>query len=310
MLRRYVIADGKLVENGAEDAPVLVYANPDEAERKHLVETLQIDEHTLHSALDPDELARMEFEADHLAIIFKRPRNYSSADNFLFKVWSYGLFLFPNRLVVVQAEDIPLFDTRHFSKIKAPLDVALRLLNRTINHFIDHLKGINMIAGELEQKINVSMENRYLLNMFTLEKSLVYYLYGINSNGIVIDKLKSNAAKVGFTPENVEFVDDLIVENNQCYRQAEILSGILSSLMDARASIVSNNLNVMMKNLNSIVIAVAVPSFFAGVGGMSEFSMMTRSDNWVFAYPIFVLAMVGLGVGTFFVTRWLERHWK
>jgi magnesium transporter len=119
-----------------------------------------------------------------------------------------------------------------------------------------------------------------------------------------------NAAKVGFAPENVEFVDDLIVENNQCYRQAEILSGILSSLMDARASIVSNNLNVMMKNLNSIVIAVAVPSFFAGVGGMSEFSMMTRPDNWYITYPLFVLAMVGLGVGTFFVTRWLERHWK
>jgi magnesium transporter len=305
MLRRYVIADGKIVENGAEDAPVLVYANPDEAERKHLTETLQIDEHTLHSALDPDELARLEFEADHVAIIFKRPRNYSSADNFLFKVWSYGLFLFPNRIVVVQADDIPLFDTRHFAKLKSPLDVALRLLHRTINHFVDHLKGINMIAGELEQKINTSMENRYLLNMFTLEKSLVYYLYGINSNGIVIDKLKASAAKAGFQPENVEFVDDLIVENNQCYRQAEILSGILSSLVGARASIVSNNLNVLIKTLNIITILIMVPTLV-----VSAFSMNVRMP-FDSQHPVafwFILALAGLSmVGL--MTYWRRKRW-
>ena len=83
MLNKLRIQDGKLVENGQEDAVVYVYVAPDEAERKYLVEQLKIDEHTLNSSLDPDELSRLEFEPEHIAMIFKRPKRYSSEDNFL-----------------------------------------------------------------------------------------------------------------------------------------------------------------------------------------------------------------------------------
>ena len=308
MLRRYRIVEGKLQENGAEDAPVLVYANPSDEEKKQLIEGFRIDEHTLASALDPDELGRLEFEEDHVAIIFKRPKNYSSADNFLFKVWSYGLFLFPNRLVIVRTEDVQTFDSRHFTKLKTPLDVALRVLSRTTTHFVDHIKGINVIAGELEQKISESMENRYLLNMFTLEKSLVYYLYGINANGVVIEKLKMNASKIGFTIENLEFLDDLIIENNQCYRQAEVLSGILSSLMDARASIVSNNLNVLIKTLNIITILIMVPTLVVSVFSMNVSLPFGESGSrhwlpfWIIM-AIAALSVVGL------LTYWRRKKW-
>ena len=82
MLKKYKIAESKLVENGLVEAPVSLYVNPDEAEKKFLVESLQIDEHTLHSALDPDELGRVEFESNHTALIIKRPKRYSSEDNF------------------------------------------------------------------------------------------------------------------------------------------------------------------------------------------------------------------------------------
>lgn len=305
MIRRYVIADGKLQENGAEDAPVLVFAGPTDEEKRQLVEVFKIDEHTLASALDPDELGRLEFEEDHVAIIFKRPKNYSSADNFLFKVWSYGLFLFRNRLVIVRTEDVQTFDSRHFQKLKTPLDVALRVLNRTVTHFVDHIKGIHVIAGELEQKINEAMENRYLLNMFTLEKSLVYYLYGINSNGVVIDKLKINAPKIGFTPENLEFLDDLIIENAQCYRQAEILSGILSSLMDARASLVSNNLNVLIKTLNIITILIMVPTFVVSAFSMNV-QMPFPHDHPLTFWGIMAASALSAGL---FIMYWRHKKW-
>ena len=98
------------------------------------------------------------------------------------------------------------------------------------------------------------MENRYLLNLFTLEKSLVYYLNAINSNGMVIEKIRHNAAKIGFSQESLELLDDIIIENDQCLKQAEIYSNILTGLMDARGSIVSNNLNVLMKTLNIITV--------------------------------------------------------
>jgi len=74
--------------------------------------------------------------------------------------------------------------------------------------------------------------------------------------------------------------------------------------------LVSNNLNVMMKNLNAIVIAVAVPSFFAGMGGMSEFSMITDPENWTLTYPLFLTSMIGLGLATFFVIKKIERYWR
>ncbi len=104
MLKRYKIVDGKMFQNGGDDCPVHVYINPDEAEKNFLDNTLQIDEHTLNSALDPDEFSRLEFEANHAAVIIKRPKRYTAEDNFLFKV-SLGLFLFADKLIVILNED-------------------------------------------------------------------------------------------------------------------------------------------------------------------------------------------------------------
>jgi magnesium transporter len=112
------------------------------------------------------------------------------------------------------------------------------------------------------------MDNRYLLNLFTLEKSLVYYLNAINSNGLLIERMRNTCAKIGIQGEELEYLDDILIENNQCFKQAEIYSNVLSGLMDARASIVSNNLNVLMKTLTMITIAIMVPTFV-----VSAFSM-------------------------------------
>jgi magnesium transporter len=128
-----------------------------------------------------------------------------------------------------------------------------------------------MLASEIEKEINISMENKHLLNMFTLEKSLVYYLNAINSNGALIEKLKNNSARLGFGPDHLEFLDDIIIENTQCRGQAEIYSQVLSSLMDARASIVGNNLNIRIKALTLITLAIMLPTFV-----VSLFSMNVR----------------------------------
>ena len=102
MLRRYQLCDGRLAESQEEKSPVLVYISPDDNERRYLVNELKLDEHTLNSALDPDELSRLEFEPEHVAIILKRPKYYSAADNFLFKVASTGVYLFKDRLALPQ----------------------------------------------------------------------------------------------------------------------------------------------------------------------------------------------------------------
>jgi len=251
MITRLRIAEGKLVEADASNGQIHVYVAPDEAERKTLVETYKVDEHTLASALDPDELSRLEFEPDHVAIIFKRAKNYSSEDNFLFRVSSTGLFLFKDRLIIVRAEEAPLFEGRQFARVASLQDLILRLIYRAIFHFEEHLKVINMISGQLEQEINTAMSN------------------AISSNAVLVDKLRNNAAKIGLTQEHVEFLEDISIENNQCQQQATIYSNILASLMDARASIVSNNLNVLIKTLNIITIGIMLPTLVVSIFSMN-----------------------------------------
>jgi magnesium transporter len=304
VLKRYEIAANRIVESQDPNAPILVYVNPGEAERRELIDGLKVDEHTLASALDPDELSRLEFEPDHLAVIFKRPKNYSAEDKLVFRVASTGVFLFKDRLVIAVSEDVSLFDTRSFFRDLTLPAVVLRMIYRSIFHFLEHLRVINTLSDELESKINASMDNRYIINLFALEKSLVYYLNSINSNGVIVEKLKNSSTRIGFNQEEVEFLDDLLIENSQCYRQAEIYSNILASLMDARASIVSNNINVLMKTLNIITIGIMAPTLVVSI-----FSMNVRLplQDFVFAFWF----VVGLAVLSGFAvwTLWKSRHW-
>ena len=275
------------------DGNIVLYTNPDEQERRYLIDELMIDDHTLTSALDPDELARIEFEPEHTALIFKRPKNYSFADQLLFGVASTGVFLFRNALRFVSRDVLPLFDGGIKQRVDSLPGVVLRVIARTVVHFREHLRAINTVSDELQGEINRSMENKHLIGMFTLQKSLVYYVSALQSNGALLEKLRHNSAKLGFTPDEIEILDDLMIDNSQCTRQAEMTSNILASLMDARASIVANNINVLMKRLNVITIAIMVPTLV-----VSAFSMNVpipfQESGWVF-YAIHVVAMTAAG---------------
>lgn len=304
----YQIAGQKVVESATDDVPIHVYVNPDEGERRYLIDVLKIDEHTLLSALDPDELARLEYEPNHVAMIYKVPRRYSAQDQLVFRVSSVGLFVFKDQLVVVMPEKTPLFEGKQFLRVSGLSVLVLKIVYASIFHFLEHLKVINALSDELERKINASLENRYLINLFSLEKSLVYYLNSITSNGVLIERLKLNAGKLGYGTEETEFIDDMVIENNQCARQAEIYSNILAGLMDARASIVSNNLNVLMKTLNIITIALMVPTFVVSVFSMNvrlPFGFDDEWNHWSF-WLIMILAILSM-VGFYFAWKRVDR---
>lgn len=304
MLQQLQLVNGKISREEVAEPNVFVFVSPDANERKYLCETLKLDEHTLNSALDPDEQARLEFEPEHVAMIFKRPRNYSAEDLFVFRVASTGLFLFADRLVVVMSEDVPLFEGKTYAKVASMVDLVLKIVFSSIGHFVGHLKVINAVSESLEDQINTSMHNRYLLNLFSLEKSLVYYLNAISSNARLIERLKNSSAKIGFTAENIELIDDLLIENAQCYEQAAIYSNILASMMDARVSIVSNNLNWLMKTLTIITIAIMLPTLVVSIFSMNvEFP--GKEWPWMFWS---ILAMAGVSVASLRIV-WLWKKW-
>ncbi|MCX5682009.1 MAG: magnesium transporter CorA family protein [Candidatus Omnitrophica bacterium] len=306
MVRQYQIIDGKLVENGAEECPIQIYINPDDAEKNYLVNKVQIDEHTFNSALDPDELGRLEFEANHAAVIFKRPKRYTSEDNFLFKISSSGIFLFADKLIIIINEDVLLFEGRPFQKIRSIQDLFLKIIFRYIQHFEEHLNIIHKVSNEIEGEINHALTNKDLLYMFNLEKSLVYYLKAISSNSKVIEKIKANAAKVGLSQEENEFLEDDIIEAGQCYEEANTYLQVISNLMDAWVSMVSNNLNIRMKTLTILSICIMLPTFIVSLFSMNVALPMPQRESYM---PFWIIAGAAFSSVLIVVLFWQRRKW-
>jgi magnesium transporter len=303
MTRRYVLEGGKLVQSDSPDAPIEVCITPERDEVVRLVEDYALEEYNVNSALDPDEVSRLELEDDHVMLILKRPKDYTAEDEYLFRVSSVGVFLFADRLLVICPEDTRIFEGRQPSKLWTLRDAALRLIYGTISHFLGHLKTINLMTEEIEHKINYSMENTSLLHMFTMEKSLVYYLNGINSNAMLFSKMRASATRLGFSEDNLEMLEDIIIENTQCSKQADVYASILSSMMDARASIVNNNLNMLIKRLTIISIVFLPLNVIASIGGMSEFSEWTKGLDWRIAYALFSVGLVAIAFITWLLIR-------
>lgn len=304
MLKKYTIQNKKLLETDQENAQVFLYTNPTAEEQRFLVESYQIDEHTLASCLDPDELPRLEFEPEHIAMIYKRPKNYSGKDQLEFKVASVGLFLLEGRLVVVLAEDIPLFVGKRFQTVSSIKEVFLKLVYNSISHYVEHLRIIHMISEEIEDKITESMDNTYLLNLFSLVKSLVYYAEAITSNGFVFEKMRNLSARIGFEEKDEEMLEDIIVENMQCKAQADIYSNILAQLLDARTSIVNNNLNQLIKKLNVITIWMMVPTLVVSAYGMNVALPMSQHPH-----AFWMLMGICLIVVWLVMMYWRHKNW-
>lgn len=306
----FALADGAIVTAADQlHADVLVYTVPDADERREIVERLSLDPHDLESALDADEISRVEFTAGCVSIIWKQPKNVSVAEQLRFDVGSMGLFLHDNRLIVILGEDALSFTGKEFKRCDSSVDILLKLLDHTVRHYLGHLKVIKQLTVELGSKATGSMENQYLLQMLALAESLIYYINAIEANGGVLAKLHAHAQRLGLSQEQVDKLHEIAVDNQQCARQARIYSDVVSGLMDARGTIINNNVSVLLKKLTFISIIFLPLNLIASIGGMSEFSMMTQGVDWRVSYSLFGLAMVALGWGSWHgLVRLLERR--
>ena len=157
--------------------------------------------------------------------------------------------------------------------------------------------NINMLSDSLERRIITSMETRYLLNMFALEKSLVYILNAINSNGALFDKMKSCAEKLGLDHDQTRTLEDIVIENQQCLRRSEIYSQVIAGLMDARASIVSHNLNTLIKKFTIWTIAIMMANLVVGIFSMNvALPMPTEGQLWPFMVVNALAILVSVGI--------------
>lgn len=310
MKTHYTFADGHpaACEGTAQRPEVVLYRGVDAADRTEILQRHKVEARDLALALDPDESPRVHLSSDSVAVIWKEPKNVSITEQVRFDVASVGLFFRQGTLVIVASEDLPALGGHEFTHCANAADVLLHVLDLTVRHYLGHLKVIRQMATELGSKITDSMENQYLLQMLAIGESLIYYIDAIEANGAVLARLQRHPDWLALTTRQGEVLTELIFNNQQCARQARIYSDVVSGLMDARGTIINNNVSVLLKKLTLINIVFLPLNLIAGIGGMSEFTMMTQGIDWRVSYSLFMLGTVGLGwVGWHALVHVLER---
>ena len=307
----FTIVDEHLRRSRNDAAMVSVYYNPTSAAQREMLEILGIDDHMLESALDPDEISRLEFEPqDHEAfILLKHPKLEVNVRPELLEISSIGMLFGPGRLIIILPDEEPFLDEGDRAESLSTL--LLRIMSYVVDEFMMELKRIKRTSREIQSKLNQSIGNRELLRMFSLSEGLIYDINAIEGNGRVLRRLRYLSQRLNFNEEEIEFLDDIVIDNDQLARQAEIFSTVLGGLLDARGNIINNNMNLLLKNLTIINVVFLPLGVIAGMGGMSEYSIWIAEYgiDWRIGYLAFTAGMLVLGVVTWWLVSRLVDRW-
>ncbi|UST92409.1 magnesium transporter CorA family protein [Pseudomonas siliginis] len=300
MIEGYCIDCGALHRTSQDQATVWLCVAPDAAEQLDLHRRLGIGAQAIESSLDPDEVARIEVKPDHLFLIWKRPESF---DGRAFNVSSFGVVLSEKRLVVICASNSLLSGLEHDAQMAGPLDVLMALLAESVHHYLGHLRVVKQIAREIQQQFTRAMDNQQLAQMYNLSESLVYYVNAIQSNGAVLTLLRNHGQRQGFSDSQLAALNDLIVENEQSFQQARIHAKVFANLIESHGNLANNSMNRALRKLTLINVVFLPLNLIAGIGGMSEFSMMTSGVPWWMSFPVLIACMGLVGAGMVLVLR-------
>ena len=178
---------------------------------------------------------------------------------------------------------------------------VLQILYKNSSAYLNYLRSIDRKSEEVENKLHKSTKNSELIELLKLEKSLVYFTTSLRSNEVVLEKLLRTEVVKKYE-DDADLLEDVIVENKQAIEMANIYSGILSGTMDAFASVISNNLNIVMKVLAIITIVMAIPTMIFSAYGMNlnQSSMPFASSPFAFPIIIAISVLISIVVGFVF----------
>jgi len=174
---------------------------------------------------------------------------------------------------------------------------TLQLFYRTSMHYLRYLRDLNAATSEVERKLQRSQKNQDLLELMNNEKSLVYFTTSLRSNQLMMERFKKTAYFRKAIEDERDLLEDIIIDNAQAIEMANIYMSIMSGLMDTFASVISNNLNVVMKRLTKITIILMLPTFVASLYGMNV-QLPGAESPYAFAV-ILALSLVLIVLGFF-----------
>ena len=261
----------------------------------------------LTDSLDIDERSRFEEEDNVKLIVIKTPtenNSFNESDAYYITI-PICIILTHNQIVTVNSFDNPAikkflntFQNRHTDKRNM---MVLKIFEKIVQNFMEHLKEINQRRNTFEQKLYDASRNEHLLELMRIQKSLVYFLTALRSNELLLMKLQRTNFLL-LNEEEKEFLDDLIVDNSQGLEMANIYSNILSSTLDAFAGIIANNQNEVLKRLSVITIVLTLPVLVASIYGMNVPIPYQHSPN-AFWIPIILSVGISLVIGWFFLRK-------
>ena len=240
-----------------------------------LSEEYAISSELLADILDQDEQSRMEKEDDYLAFIVRIPKDEEDEDNPLTRnAVPLGIVLYPDKVITVcQADSVVLEDFARSRFRQYPVDTkegfVLSILGRSALVFIRILKYINRQKDLVEEQLHKSVMNYELIQLLQIQKSLVYFTTSLAGNEILLEKLQKTPFFKLNSEDEEEFLEDAITDNKQAIQMANIYSDILTGTMDAFASVIGNNMNIIMKRLTVISLSLMFPTFITGFFGMN-----------------------------------------
>lgn len=250
---------------------------PTEDEITQVLKTTGCPADFLIASLDENEHSRIEIEDDFMLIIVNIPFVVSQNK---YDAVPIGIIFSEKFFITVCLRETKVLDyfneenSKKFSTEKRA-HFLFTLFLKNAEHFLKYMRFINNITDDLELKLRKSMENKNLFQLFELERSLVYFITSLKDNNVVTEKLlrlrKNETIKnfITISEDDEELLEDAIIENKQAIEMVEMHSNILGGMMDAFASIISNNLNIVMKFLTSITIILAIPTMIASFWGMN-----------------------------------------
>lgn len=284
--------------------------NPSENEIKKVCESVQIQEDFIRDALDFEEKARIDHEEDDdttLFVVDVPITENGEEGEVIYSTLPLGMIVVRDDFFITVSlrknKIIESFEKRKIKNFQTykKTRFIFQILYLNSSFYLSYLKQINKETEVAEYILKNSMRNKELLKMLTLEKGLVYFTTSLKSNELVMEKtLRGKIIKL--YEEDEEILEDAITENRQAIEMAQIYNNILNGTMDAYASIISNNMNGVMKTLTSITIILAVPTMISSFWGMN---VNLPLQNNPLGFIVMILISIIL---TLLVSWWLRRR--
>ena len=301
MVRIFKTIDGSIHQiQEAQDGCWIALTNPTATEIFEISEQFEIEVDDLRVPLDEEERSRIEVEDNYTLILVDVPMIEERNEKDWYGTIPLGIIITDKMIFTICLEDTQVLTRfmegrvrNFFTYMKTRF--ILQILYRNASMYLRYLRIIDKKSAQVEEKLHLSTRNQELIELLELEKSLVYFTTSLRSNEVVLEKLLK-VESIKKYPEDTELLEDVIIENKQAIEMANIYSGILSGMMDAFASVISNNLNIVMKVLAIITIVMSIPTIVFSAYGMNvNSSGMPFADNpWGFL--IIILFSVAISI--------------